>query len=515
MRPIPERGAVELGRGAAGPAPLERNLRAMERSREGYWLRYPGTSPLKLRWRALTVRHAFHVLPGESILELGAGSGLWTEHLSRILRGENPITAAVFNDELAERAESKRLPNVTVARIDDLLADLEPESFDYVVGTAILCHDEYGRNLRALHRLLKPGGELLFFEANYWNPQVLAKNVVPGLGRLAGQARCEIGMRRFRLLQDTSRAGFAQIEVIPYDIVHPRFPRRLVPAVQSAAYFFEHTPGVRELCGTLYLWARKPGDPRARRPQVDLAVHAGLRDAVSVVVPCHDEAATIETLVTALRGAYDAYLHEIVIVDDCSTDGTAEVARALAASDPRIRVVQRTADPGVGNALRDGYAAATGRYVLSIDADFASLVPEFRDLFDAVAAGHEGAFGSRFSQDSILVNYPFAKIVANRGFHLLLRLAAPVRVRDASNNLKLLPRPVYERLRIAESGFAANAEIGIQPLLAGHDLAEVPISWIDRTVEMGSSSFGVARAGPGYARVLARIVRDRLRGRSG
>ena len=55
----------------------------MERSREAYWLRRPKTSRLKLRWRALTVRHSFHVLPGESVLELGAGSGLWTEHLFR------------------------------------------------------------------------------------------------------------------------------------------------------------------------------------------------------------------------------------------------------------------------------------------------------------------------------------------------------------------------------------------------------------------------------------------------
>jgi dolichol-phosphate mannosyltransferase len=491
---------------------LERNLRAMERSREAYWLRYPGTSPVKLRWRALTVRHAFHVLPGESILELGAGSGLWTAHLTRALRGENPITAAVFNDDLADRARTRRLPNVTVACLGDLGRDLEPESFDYVVGTAILCHDAYGHNLRALHRLLKPGGELLFFEANYWNPQVLVKNVVPSIGRWAGQAPCEIGLRRFRLLQETSRAGFTQIEVIPYDILHPRFPAKLIPAVQSAAYFFEHTPAIKDLCGTLYLWAKKPGDRSARRPQVDLAVHPQLRRSTSVVVPCRNESATIATLVSALVGLYDDYLHEIVVVDDHSTDDTAAVVRSLSERDPRVRLVERSGAPGVGGSLRDGYAAASGRYVLSMDADFALIVPELRDLFDAVAAGREGAFGSRFSQDSILVNYPFAKIVANRGFHLLLKLVVPVSAHDVSNNLKLLPEAIYKRLRIEEDGFAANAEVGLQPLLEGHDLAEVPISWIDRTIDMGTSSFAVARAGPGYARVLGRIVRRRLGG---
>ena len=63
---------------------LEENLAAMERSREKYWLRYPSTSPFKLRWRAIAVRHCFHVLPGERILEIGAGSGLWTRRVMRI-----------------------------------------------------------------------------------------------------------------------------------------------------------------------------------------------------------------------------------------------------------------------------------------------------------------------------------------------------------------------------------------------------------------------------------------------
>src|SRR5437660_10962470 len=101
---------------------LEANLRAMERSREAYWRRYPATSPVKLRWRALTVRHCFHVLPGESILELGAGSGLWTEHLTDTLRGENPLTAAVFNRDLADAAERRQLPKTRVIHVTALNA---------------------------------------------------------------------------------------------------------------------------------------------------------------------------------------------------------------------------------------------------------------------------------------------------------------------------------------------------------------------------------------------------------
>src|SRR5260370_40956485 len=113
----------------------------MGRRREAYWLRYQNTSAFKLRWRALTLRHSFHVLPGESILELGAGSGLWTEHLSAVLRGENPITAAVFNQQFADSARS--IPNVSFGKIASLSNDLPAERFDYVFGTAILFHDQH------------------------------------------------------------------------------------------------------------------------------------------------------------------------------------------------------------------------------------------------------------------------------------------------------------------------------------------------------------------------------------
>jgi SAM-dependent methyltransferase len=168
--------------------PLDANLGEMECARELYWARQRRVGPLKLRWRALTVRHSFHVLPGESILEIGAGSGLWTEQLGRVLRHENAITAAVFNPEFIEN--HRDVPNARFVLLKDLLNDLGSEKFDYVVGTSILCHQLYQQNLQAIHRLLKPGGQILFFEANFWNPQVWLKTNFPALGRAMGNARC-------------------------------------------------------------------------------------------------------------------------------------------------------------------------------------------------------------------------------------------------------------------------------------------------------------------------------------
>jgi SAM-dependent methyltransferase len=481
----------------------------MERAREAYWLRYPTTSPVKLRWRALTVRHSFHVLPGERILELGAGSGLWTEHLADVLRGENPITGAVFNREML-RDSGKR--NVEYRYVEDLGRDLPAESFDYIVGTAILCHDGYQQNLRTLYRLLKPGGQLLFFEANYWNPQVALKNAAPWLGRLGGHAACQIGLRRYRLMKLASHQGFTEIDVIPYDIIHPRTPRAFVHRLQSMAFVAEHAPVLRELCGTLYIRARKPGRG-ADRPFVNLAKHESLMRSVSFVVPCHNEEMNIPRLVDSIMGFYGPYVHEIVIVNDNSTDGTAEVARQVAEREPRVKVLNRKPPNGVGRALREGYAAASGRYILTMDCDFVHILPEFRDLFDAVADGYDGAIGSRFSHESLLINYPFFKILCNRSFHVMANLLLPQHVRDISNNLKLYRADILKSTEIEQDHFAANVETGLKPLLAGWRIKEVPISWINRTAEMGNSSFRIVNVAPNYFRALMRMVAGVMRAR--
>jgi hypothetical protein len=88
---------------------------------------------------------------------------------------------------------------------------------------------------------------------------------------------------------------------------------------------------------------------------------------------------------------------------------------------------------------------------------------------------------------------------------LLLR-----RFRDLTNNLKLMRREVVDELLLLEPGFAVNVETGLQPLLAGRSVREVPISWVDRTSGMGRSSFRLARVGRGYLRVLLHLWMHRV-----
>jgi ubiquinone/menaquinone biosynthesis C-methylase UbiE len=492
---------------------VEINLASMERSREQYWSGFASSAQIKLRWRAVTVRHCFHVLPGETILELGAGSGLWTALLSSVLSGRNPIVGAVFNSDFFDQASRKSIENAKFLLISSLSGELPEASFDYVVGNSILCHNFYAENLNAIYRLLKPAGQILFFEANHWNPQVFLKTSIPILGRIFGQAPCQVGLRRSRLMQIASQQGFTNVDVIPYDIIYSKTPRSLIEFVQSKAFVFEQIPGIRGICGSLYIWAKKPGDESLRKPETKLTEHKQLLDAVSFVIPAFNEEMNIAPLVDAIVRFYDEYIHEIIFVNDNSRDRTAEVVLELAKRDPRVKLVNRKPPNGVGRALRDGYAAATGSYILSMDCDFIQILPEMRDLFDAVARGHEGAIGSRFSHDSVLINYPFIKILCNRAFHVLVKLLLLPRVRDVSNNLKLYRAEILKDLEIVEPNFAANVETGLKPLLAGYDIEEVPVSWINRTVEMGQSSFRILGVAPNYFVSLVRIVWNSWRGR--
>lgn len=492
---------------------IERNLHQMEQSRETQWAGLGESLHVRLSRQALTVRHCLHILPGEQILELGAGSGLWTEQLSRVLKDENPITAAVFDDKLAAEASARPSLKAKIIRVNDLSNDLGHQFFDYIIGSSILSHKLYPQTLASLRDLLKPGGQMLFFEPGFWNPNILLKNFFRLAGFSMSEAKCYTGINSYQLMKMASHQDFTKIEIIPFSSLHDGWPKSILPLVRTLRFTHERAPVIRNLCSDIYICLTKPGEEPNNKNYVNLAEHSNLFDSTSVVVPCHNEAMNIPALVSALIKSYGDYLREIIIVNDNSTDQTAEITRQIAEIEPRVKLINRHPPNGVGRALRDGYAAATGKYILTMDCDFVQVVPELRDLFDCIAKGHDGAIGSRFSLESVLINYPFLKAVCNRACHLLIRLLLPVSARDVSNNLKLYRAEILKGLDIEENHFAANLETGLKPLLSGYDIREVPISWINRSPEMGHSSFKLAAVAPRYWSMLLKTAMEFHRGK--
>ncbi len=268
------------------------------------------------------------------------------------------------------------------------------------------------------------------------------------MGRLFGSSDTRKLLGRPRLYELLSEIGLVRILAIYNDFVYAPFNAKHQPGCFGMPpIVLENMPLVQRLAGSILIYAQKPGTA-ARMPAPSLFRHESLRSAVSVVVPCHNEEMNVRPLVERLLNLYGEYLHEIILVDDNSVDETANVIQSLQAEQPLVKGIVRHPPNGVGRALADGYAAATGRYVLSMDCDFTHVMPELRDLFDAAAHGYDVVVGSRFSRHSVLLNYPIQKIMANRGFHTIARLIFRRGFRDLTNNLKLMKREVVSALRL-------------------------------------------------------------------
>lgn len=481
-------------------------LAMRERYRDWYAERRDPIAADRFMWRAQTFRHLVHLMPGETILELGCGDMTFTRQLVRVSRGENPIVAVTFQRDPVS-GEPIAGP-VERLQLDDLPGPLARRRFDCIVGLDLLDKRTTAWTLSRVYDLLQPGGQVLFYESNPWNPVLRLWRL---LRRAVSRSDPRTLLSRAQLYELLSEVGFVRVFAVYNDFVFAPLTRRIIWFLRNLSIVLENTPGVRSLAGSILLHAQKP--PRRTTARLSsLCVHESLRDAVSIVVPCHNEEMNIGPLVERLLALYGDYIHEIVLVDDNSRDGTADVILRYAEADARVRLIRRTPPNGVGLAIADGLRAATGRWVLSMDCDFQHLLPEMRDMFDAAAAGHPVVFGSRFSRLSVLLNYPFMKILSNRTFHVVAQFALLRRFRDVTNNLKLMRRDVVDRLVLTRRGFAVNAEIGLQTVLMGHAVEEVPISWIDRTFDMGTSSFGVVHSGGGYLKVLWNGLRARLFG---
>lgn len=245
--------------------------------------------------------------------------------------------------------------------------------------------------------------------------------------------------------------------------------------------------------------------------------------SVAVIVPTHNEAGNLPALVDRLAAVdLGGRLHGVVVVDDASTDGTPEVAAALARRGvPAVRLLARPARHGLGSAYRAGFAAAlllpTDAFV-QMDADLSHAPEAIPSLLAALEAGADVALGSRWVPGgSVDARWPIGRRILSRFANgALLPLLLGTRQADPTSGFRAFTRRALEAIDVPGKtrcdGYAFQVETLCAAVACGLRVAEVPIRFEER--RDGRSKLDAATKAVALREILALGLRDRAGRRS-
>jgi len=205
---------------------------------------------------------------------------------------------------------------------------------------------------------------------------------------------------------------------------------------------------------------------------------------LSVVMPAYNEAGTVESVIVKVLEQPETA--ELIIVNDCSSDGTGAVLDRIASSEPRIRVFHHSKNQGKGAALRTGISHATAPIVIIQDADLEYDPSEYSILLRPILMGRaDVVFGSRFigSQEHRVLY--FWHSVGNRFLTLLSNMCTNLNLTDMETCYKAFRREIIQAVVIKENRFGFEPEITAKVGRSGCRIFEVAISYYGRTYAEG------------------------------
>ena len=225
---------------------------------------------------------------------------------------------------------------------------------------------------------------------------------------------------------------------------------------------------------------------------------------VSVVIPARDESGHLPETLRELAGmlSRESIEHELVVVDDHSSDGTPAVVRDLGAELPSVVLVENTRSGGYGHAVVTGIEASTGDAVAVYMADGSDrpedLVRFVRTMEDE---GVDCVFGTRFSRGGETIDYPLPKLLLNRAANNVIRLLFRIRYDDVTNAFKLYRRSVLDGVRpYLSHHFNLTVELPLKAIIRGYSYAVVPNAWVNR--RHGTSKFQIKEMGSRYVFIV-------------
>ena len=206
--------------------------------------------------RASLIAQGAALGPGRRALEIGCGTGLFTEHFAS---SGVQLLAVDISEPLIRRAQARGLPADRVRFLCRPFEECDVEGpFDAIVGSSVLHHLDLERSVQKIFALLHPGGVFSFAEPNMLNPQIFIQKNVPLLKHRLGDSPDETALVRWSFKRLLERTGFERVTITPFDWLHPLTPGPAIPLVRRWSQRLERVPGVREFAGSLYIRAVRP-----------------------------------------------------------------------------------------------------------------------------------------------------------------------------------------------------------------------------------------------------------------
>jgi glycosyltransferase involved in cell wall biosynthesis len=209
---------------------------------------------------------------------------------------------------------------------------------------------------------------------------------------------------------------------------------------------------------------------------------------LSILIPVYNERTVVERSLSLVLAAPlpENMDRELVVVDDCSTDGTSEILKRLAAGDPRFRLFRHAVNQGKGAALRTAIKHATGDFCLVQDADLEYDPSEYIKLLRPLLSGHADAvFGSRYLAGEQTRLLPFWHSMINKGLTLVSNMFSNLNVTDMETCYKVFRTDLLKSIPIRSDRFGFEPEITMKASKRKLRVYEVPISYHGRTYEEG------------------------------
>ncbi|WP_113661609.1 polyprenol monophosphomannose synthase [Pedobacter nanyangensis] len=204
-----------------------------------------------------------------------------------------------------------------------------------------------------------------------------------------------------------------------------------------------------------------------------------------VIIPTYNEKENIEKIIRKVFSL--PYQFEILIIDDGSPDGTAQIVKALQGEFPMLHIEERKGKLGLGTAYIHGFKWALERnyeYIFEMDADFSHNPDDLVRLREACVNGADLAIGSRYVKGVNVVNWPMGRVLMSYFASMYVRIITGIKIQDATAGFKCYRRRVLETIpmeKIKFVGYAFQIEMKFTAIKYGFNVVEVPIIFTDRT----------------------------------